>query len=203
MREVIFFIVPFVWIIICIKSVICLEKTTIHNLQIYNKEQFFPQYIFHLGHTHSSSGGSVLVLLALIVLKHLHQGCGTPEDHHTTCSQARTQLLARGGGTGVLPRKFFKIYVQDGGIWEPFQPYSDNGNCAHFLIFIFIRDHKCHCSQLRFIFLLSMKLFIRSIVIHLTWDLHIMYVSINSVYNYMFETEEKRYKQKTRGVSTW
>ena len=37
MREVIFFIVPFVWIIICIKSVICLEKTTIHNLQIYNK----------------------------------------------------------------------------------------------------------------------------------------------------------------------
>ena len=34
-----------------IKSVICLEKTTIHNLQIYNKEQFFPQFIFHLGHT--------------------------------------------------------------------------------------------------------------------------------------------------------
>ena len=65
MREVILFIVPFVWIIICIKSVICLEKTTIH-------------------------GGSVLVLLALIVLKHLHQGCGTPKDHHTTCSQART-----------------------------------------------------------------------------------------------------------------
>ena len=178
MREVIFFIVPFVWIIICIKSVICLEKTTIHNLQIYNKEQFFPQFNFHLGHTHSSSGGSVLVLLALIVLKHLHQGCGTPEDHHTTCSQARTQLLARGGstgGTGVLPRIFLKIYMLDGGI----------------------------CSQLRFIFLLSMKLFIRSIVIHLTWDLHIMYVSINSVYNYMFETEKKRYKQKTRGVSTW
>ena len=72
-----------------------------HNLQIYNKEQFFPQFIFHLGHTHSSSGGSVLVLLALIVLKHLHQGCGTPEDHHTTCSQARTQLLAMGGGGGV------------------------------------------------------------------------------------------------------
>ena len=38
------------------------------------------------------------MLMALIVLKHLHQGCGTPEDHHTTCSQARTQLLARGGG---------------------------------------------------------------------------------------------------------
>ena len=60
------------------------------------------------------------MLLGLIVLKHLHQGCGTPEDHHTTCSQARAQLLARGGGsrggTGVLPRKFFKIYVQDGGI---------------------------------------------------------------------------------------
>ena len=106
---------------ICIKSIICLEKTTIHNPQIYNKEQFFPQFIFHLGHTHSSSGGSVLVLLALIVLKHLHQGCGTPEDHHTTCSQARTQLLARGGGgstggTGVFSRTFFKIYMQDGGI---------------------------------------------------------------------------------------
>ena len=77
-----------------------------------------------LGHTHSSSGGSVLVRLALIVLKHLHQGCGTHEDHHTTCSQARTQLLARGGGgvrgggggTGVLPQNFFKIYMQDGGI---------------------------------------------------------------------------------------
>ena len=42
----------------------------------------------------------MLVLMALIVLKHLHQGCGTPEDHHTTCSQARTQLLARGCSTG-------------------------------------------------------------------------------------------------------
>ena len=205
MREVIFFIVPFVWIIICIKSVICLEKTTIHNLQIYNKEQFFPQFNFHLGHTHSSSGGSVLVLMALIVLKHLHQGCGTPEDHHIPLVHRPVRSFWQGGGstwgTGVLPRKFFKIYMQDGGIWEPFQPYSDNGNCAHFLIFI--RDHKCHCSQLRFIFLLSMKPFIRSIVIHLTWDLHIMYVSINSVYNYMFETEKKIFKQKTRGVSTW
>ena len=99
MREVIFFIVPFVW--------------TIHYLQIYNKEQFFPQFIFHLGHTHSSSGGSVLVLFALIVLKHLHQGFSTPEDHHTTCSQARTQLLARGGGVrrgvrGFSPEFFFK-----------------------------------------------------------------------------------------------
>ena len=179
MREVIFFIVPFVWIIICIKSVICSEKTTIHNQQIYNKEQFFPQFNFHLGYTHSS----VLVLMALIVLKHLHQGCGTPEDHHTTYSQARTQHLARGGVRRGVRGSFCKIYMQDGGIWEPFQPYSDNGNCAHFLIFIFIRDHKCHCSQFRFIFLLSMKLFIRSIVIYLTWDLHIMYVSINSVYN--------------------
>ena len=60
--------------------------------------EFVLNLYFHLGHTHSSSVGSVLVLLALIVLKHLHQGCGTPEDHHTTCSQARTQLLARGGG---------------------------------------------------------------------------------------------------------
>ena len=114
MQEVIFFIVPFVWIIICIKSVICLEKITIHNLQIYNKEQFFPQFIFHLGHTHSSSGGSVLVLFALIVLKHLHQGCGTPEDHHATCSQAHTHLLARGGGVrgggvrGFSPGNFVK-----------------------------------------------------------------------------------------------
>ena len=92
---------------ICIKSVICLEQTTIHNLQIYNKELFFPQFIFHLGHTHSSSGGSVLVLMALIVLKHLHQGCGTPEDHHTTCSQARTQLVARGGSRGGGGYRYF------------------------------------------------------------------------------------------------
>ena len=82
-----------------------------HNLQIYNKEQFFPQFIFHPGHTHSSSGGSVLVLFALIVLKHLYQGCGTPEDHHTTCSQARTQLFARGvrrGVRGFSPGNFLK-----------------------------------------------------------------------------------------------
>ena len=55
------------------------------------------------------------MLLALIVLKHLHQGCGTPEDHHTTCSQTRTQLLARGegfdgggGGYGGSPPGIFK-----------------------------------------------------------------------------------------------
>ena len=81
-----------------------------HNLQIYNKEQFFSQFIFHPGHTHSSSGGSVLVLFALIVLKHLYQGCGTPEDYHTTCSQARTQLFARGGfdgGYGSSPPEIF------------------------------------------------------------------------------------------------
>ena len=113
MREVIFFIVPFVWIIICIKSVICLEKTTIHNLQIYNKEQFFPQFIFHLGHIHSSSGGSVLVLLALIVLKHLHQGCGTPEDYYITCSQTRTQLLASSmGGRGSPTEFFLNLYAR-------------------------------------------------------------------------------------------
>ena len=102
--------------------------------------------------------------------------------------QARTQLLTRGGGgrglgTGVFPRICFKIYMQDGGIWEPFQPYSDTGNCAHFMIFVFIRDHKCHCSQLRFIFLLSIKLFIRSIAIHIILDLQMMYVSINCVYD--------------------
>ena len=81
-----------------------------HNLQIYNKEQICPQFIFHIGHTHSSSGGSVLVLLALIVLKHLPHGCGTPEDHHTTYSQARAQLLARGGfdgGYGGSPPEIF------------------------------------------------------------------------------------------------
>ena len=43
-----------------------------------------------------------------------------------------------------------------------------------------------------------MKLFIMSIVIHLTWDLHIMYVSINSVYNYMFETEKKEIQTENK-----
>ena len=40
----------------------------------------------------------------------------------------------------------------------------------------------------RFIFLFSMKLCIMSIVIHITLDLPFMYVSINCVYDYMFET---------------
>ena len=47
-----------------------------------------------------------------------------------------------GGGTGIIHRKIDQIYMQNGGICEPFQPYSDNGNCAQFLIFIFIRDYK-------------------------------------------------------------
>ena len=46
-----------------------------------------------------------------------------PEDHHTntTCSQARVQLLARGGGVdGGIGRGFspdiVDMYMQDGGI---------------------------------------------------------------------------------------
>ena len=91
-----------------------LRGLEIFFLPMYDARSYIFYCTVRMNHTHSSSGGSVLVLLALIVLKHLHQGCGTPEDHHTTCSQARTQLLARGGstgGTGVLPRKFFKIYM--------------------------------------------------------------------------------------------